>query len=86
MAYQSKVGRSKWLEPNLVDILRNPTARRVIIYPLSFTIDNSETLFELNIENREIAEKLKYRDYRVVKCLNDSSGFANFIAEEVKKL
>ncbi len=31
LAYQSKVGRSKWLEPNLVDVLRNPTNRRVLI-------------------------------------------------------
>ncbi len=68
LAYQSKVGKAKWLEPSLVDTLRNPTNRRVIIYPLSFTVDNSETLFELEIENREIRKNVKYRDYRVVEC------------------
>jgi len=79
LAYQSKVGNAKWLEPNLVDILRNPTNRRVIIYPLSFTIDNSETIFELGVENREIANKLKYIDYRVVECFNDDDEFVDFI-------
>lgn len=84
LAYQSKVGKAKWLEPNLVDILKNPTNRKVVIYPLSFTIDNSETLFELDIENREIAKELKYQDYRVVKCFNDSSGFVDFIQNIIK--
>ena len=42
-------------------------------YALAFTIDNSETLFEIAIEAREIAHKIKYEDFVVAKCLNDSS-------------
>ena len=83
LAYQSKVGSSAWLEPNLVDVLRNPTNRKVVIYPLAFTIDNSETLFELDIEHREIANKIKYEDYVVVSCMNSSEKFVNFIVERV---
>ncbi|TET87432.1 MAG: ferrochelatase, partial [Sulfurovum sp.] len=30
LVYQSKVGSSAWLEPNLVDVLRNPTHRKVL--------------------------------------------------------
>ncbi|RRS29980.1 MAG: ferrochelatase [Epsilonproteobacteria bacterium (ex Lamellibrachia satsuma)] len=84
LVYQSKVGSSAWLEPNLVDVLRNPTHRKVIIYPLAFTIDNSETLFELDIEHREIAEKIKYEEYIVAKCINDSDKFVEMIVEKVK--
>ena len=83
LAYQSKVGSSAWLEPNLVDVLRNPTNRKVVIYPLAFTLDNSETLFELDIEHREIANKIKYEDYVVVSCMNSSEKFVNFIVERV---
>jgi len=86
LAYQSKVGNAKWLEPNLVDVLKHNKNRKVVIYPLSFTIDNSETLFELNIENRELAKKWEYQDYRVVRCFNDSSNFVDFIADRVKRL
>lgn len=86
LAYQSKVGNAKWLEPNLSDMLRNPSHKKCIVYPLSFTIDNSETLFELDIEHREIAEKLKYEDYRLVGCLNDDDDFADFIADKVKSV
>jgi len=86
LVYQSKVGSSAWLEPNLVDVLRNPTHRKVLIYPLAFTIDNSETVFELDIEHREIADKIKYEDYVVSKCFNDSDKFVELIVEKVKAL
>jgi len=83
LVYQSKVGSSAWLEPNLVDVLRNPTHRKVLIYPLAFTLDNSETVFELDIEHREIAEKIKYEDYIVASCMNDSDKFTQFIVDKV---
>ena len=83
LVYQSKVGSSAWLEPNLADVLRNPTHRKVIIFPLAFTLDNSETVFELDIEHREIAEKLKYEDYVVAECMNESDKFIQLITERV---
>ena len=83
LVYQSKVGSSAWLEPNLVDVLRNPTHRKVLIYPLAFTLDNSETVFELDIEHREIADKIKYEDYIVAKCMNDSDSFVQLIVDRV---
>ena len=52
---------------------------------MAFTIDNSETLFELDIEHREIANKLKYDDYIVVECMNDSDKFVDLIVNRVSK-
>jgi ferrochelatase len=86
LAYQSKVGKGKWLEPNLLDTLRNSRSKKVLILPLSFTIDNSETIFELDIEAREIAEKLKYDEFIVVQCPNDDDNFAEFIYEKISNL
>jgi ferrochelatase len=86
LVYQSKVGSSSWLEPNLVDILRNPYHRKVVIYPLAFTLDNSETVFELDIEHREIAQKIKYDDYIVVSCMNSSKKFVDLIVQKVVSL
>ena len=83
LVYQSKVGSSAWLEPNLVDVLRNPTHRKVLIYPLAFTLDNSETVFELDMEHREIADKIKYEDYIVAKCMNESDKFVQVIVDRV---
>ena len=86
LVYQSKVGNDDWLEPNLVEVLRNPTHRKVVIFPLAFTLDNSETVFELDIEHREIAEKIKYDDYIVAKCMNSSDKFVNLIVDRVSKV
>jgi ferrochelatase len=86
LVYQSKVGNDDWLEPNLVDVLRNPTHRKVLIFPIAFTVDNSETVFELDIEHREIAEKIKYDDYIVAKCMNSSDKFVDLIVDRVSKV
>jgi len=83
LAYQSKVGSAAWLEPNLTDWLRHPKNLKVLVVPIAFTIDNSETLFELEIEHRAIAEKIGYDDYRVVRCPNDGDDFARFISEKI---
>ena len=83
LVYQSKVGSSAWLEPNLVDVLRNPRHRKVLIFPLAFTLDNSETVFELDIEHREIAQKLKYEAYLVAECMNESEKFVELIVDRV---
>ncbi|MDQ7047443.1 MAG: ferrochelatase [Sulfurovum sp.] len=83
LVYQSKVGSSAWLDPNLVDVLRTPRHRKVVIFPLAFTVDNSETVFELDIEHREIADKIKYEDYVVASCMNDSDKFVDLIVSKV---
>jgi ferrochelatase len=75
LAYQSKVGPLAWLTPSLERMLEEIKNRRVLIYPISFTIDNSETLFELDIEYREEAEKLGFEYYKVCRCPNDSESF-----------
>ena len=84
LAYQSKIGNAAWLEPNLADLLRRPENLKVLIFPLAFTVDNSETLFELDREHREIAEKIGYEDYRVAACPNDGEDFADFIARKIE--
>ena len=83
LVYQSKVGSGTWLEPNLVDVLRKPQHLNVLVYPIAFTIDNSETIFELDIEHREIAEKIGYEAYKVAKCPNDSDAFVEYIVAQI---
>ncbi|MGE0050602.1 MAG: ferrochelatase [Arcobacter sp.] len=84
LAYQSKVGPLKWLEPSLEDMLKNFKDENVIIYPISFIVDNSETDFELDIEYREIAHKLGISEYKVCRCVNDSDEFIEAIKDIIK--
>lgn len=87
LAYQSKLGPMKWIGPSLEETLTKISSvnKKVIIYPISFTIDNVETLFELDIEYREVAQKLGVDSYGVVPCLNDSEDFARVIADIIEE-
>ncbi len=86
LAYQSKVGPLKWLEPSLEDTMKKVRNRGVVIYPVAFTIDNSETDFELEIEYREIAEELGFKNYLVCECVNDHPLFVEALEEIYKKM
>jgi ferrochelatase len=81
IAYQSKLGPVKWLEPSLEDKLKSLTCKKVIISPISFTIDNSETEFELCIEYKKIAKNLNFTEYLVAKCPNDDNAFVKFLIQ-----
>jgi ferrochelatase len=81
LAFQSKLGPVKWLEPSLDKKLEELKGGDVVIYPISFTIDNIETDFELDIEYREFAEKIGIESYEVIKVQNDSEEFVKFILE-----
>lgn len=86
LAYQSKVGPMKWLEPSLESMLNTLTKKKVIIMPIAFTIDNSETDFELSIEYAEIAHELGFTEYRVCRCPNDHPLFVQTIKELFEKM
>jgi len=83
LAYQSRVGPMRWLEPSLHDVLQGLAGERVIVYPLSFTIDNSETDLELAIEYKELAHGFGLLDYRVCPVQNDSDLFVEFLAARI---
>lgn len=84
LAYQSKVGPMKWLEPALDKELEKYKGEKVLIYPIAFIIDNSETDFELSIEYKEEADKIGIKSYKVCKCLNDSERFIEAIKDITK--
>ncbi|QOP45537.1 ferrochelatase [Sulfurimonas paralvinellae] len=86
LAYQSKVGRMEWLTPSLEDKLASVRNRGVVIFPVAFTIDNSETDFELDVEYREIAKEMGFKEYRVAKCPNDSALFVDALVEIYDKM
>lgn len=79
LCYQSKVGPVKWIGPYTDSVIKSLAPSNMIIYPLSFTIDNSETKYELAIQYAELAKSLGIKEYLVCECLNDSDLFVEFI-------
>lgn len=80
LAYQSRLGPLEWIRPYLDDKLKALKKKKVIIFPIAFTVDNSETEFELEIEYREIAEELEFEEYRVAKAPNSHPEFVKCIS------
>lgn len=79
LCYQSKLGPVKWLEPSTGDTLAH-LKNKALVYPISFCIDCSESVFELEIEYRKVAKE----DYKVVTCANDSEDFMSFILAKLE--
>lgn len=65
VSYQSRVGPMEWIGPNTEDEIEKAGRDKVplIIVPIAFVSEHSETLVELDIEYREIAEKAGVPSY-----------------------
>jgi ferrochelatase len=86
LCYQSRSGPGRWLGPSLHEALQSLAANqseRVLVVPISFVSDHVETLHELNIEARELAQRLCIQSFHVMKGLNDSPKFIHALADLV---
>ncbi|ASJ02030.1 ferrochelatase [Thermococcus profundus] len=67
IAFQSKFGKGEWLGPDVPEVLerlKGEGVEEVLVYPLSFLVENIETLYELDVEYKEVADKLGLKYYR----------------------
>jgi ferrochelatase len=88
LCYQSKVGTAKWLAPSMHETIERLAAegrRHMLIVPISFVSDHVETLHEIAIEHRKIAERLGIADFLLMPGLNDSPRFIGALAKLVRK-
>jgi len=86
LAFQSRAGPVKWLEPSTGDKLKELASlghKEVMMIPLSFVSDHIETLHEIDIEYREEAHKLGITDFRRMESLNSSPTFIRCLSELV---
>lgn len=84
--FQSKVGPAKWLEPatdTMIEDLASQGKKHLLIIPISFVSDHVETSFELDIEYRHVADKVRIENYIVMKGLNDSQLFIDALYDLV---
>lgn len=88
LCYQSKVGPGKWLEPStekMIERLAAKNKKQLLVVPISFVSDHIETLFELDIEYREVADSLGIENYIVMQGLNDSDTFVGALEDIVTR-
>ncbi len=86
VTYQSKVGRRKWLEPSTEHKLMelgNAKTPAVVVIPISFVSEHSETLYELDIMLKEIALEAGVGAYYRVPTFNDFDRYIQTLKEVV---
>ena len=87
IAFQSRLGPVKWLQPSLPDKLRELSKRGappLVIVPVSFVSDHIETLYELDIQHLEIARDLGFTVYERAPALNTRPDFIEALAELIR--
>ena len=85
VCYQSRVGRLEWIGPSLDEALEivSKTNRAAVIVPISFVSEHSETLVELDIEYKKLAEKNGCSFYKRVPALGIEENFIKGLTELV---
>ncbi|MCZ6844513.1 MAG: ferrochelatase [Alphaproteobacteria bacterium] len=83
--YQSRVGPLEWIGPSTEDEIRRAGAEglAVVIVPLAFVSEHSETLVELDIEYRQIADAIGVAGYHRVPTVSISQPFIAGLARLV---
>ncbi len=86
LCYQSRVGPLEWLGPYTEDVIREKAtqgAKQVLVYPIAFVSDHSETLYELGMTYGDIARAHGIAHYRVCPALNDDPGLIQALRQLV---
>ncbi len=81
VSYQSKLGPIRWLEPSTEEVLKKLPSRgveEVVVVPVSFTAENSETLYEIDVYYKGLAREagikrfvrvpVPYKSHRWMDC------------------
>jgi ferrochelatase len=83
VAFQSRVGRAKWIEPytdRVLAELPQRGIRRIAVMCPAFVADNLETLEEIGIEGRETFLEAGGERYKLIPCLNARPGWVDVLA------
>jgi ferrochelatase len=88
LSYQSRFGRSQWLEPytdaTILRLAREKVENLLVMMP-GFSADCIETLEENGIENRRLFLDNGGENFAVVPCLNDSPEGMQVIGDIVTR-
>ena len=85
--YQSRVGPMKWIGPSTDDEIRRAghDGVPVVVVPIAFVSEHSETLVELDIEYRELATEAGVPYYGRVPTVGTNADFLDGLARLVRQ-
>ena len=77
LSYQSRVGPLKWIGPSTENIIveNSKLGKHIVLVPIAFVSEHSETLVELDIEYKELADKNGCKNYSRVPALGTNVNY-----------
>jgi len=87
LSYQSRVGPLKWIGPSTENVIieNSKIGKHIVLVPIAFVSEHSETLVELDIEYKEIADANGCKNYTRVPALGINEDFIKAISELIIK-
>ncbi|HEU0154536.1 MAG TPA: ferrochelatase, partial [Stellaceae bacterium] len=87
LCYQSRVGPLAWLEPATEAEIRRAGAEKMplVVAPIAFVSEHSETLVELDLDYRKLAEESGVPSYRRVATVGTEPRFIAALAALVMR-
>ena len=83
ISYQSRVGPLKWIGPSTDDIITKYSKEKkgIVIVPIAFVSEHSETLVELDIEYERLARKNGCKNYTRIEALGVNKNFIQSLSD-----
>ena len=87
LSYQSRVGPLKWIGPSTENIIieNSKIGKHIVLVPIAFVSEHSETLVELDIEYKEIADANGCKNYTRVPALGTNADFIKAMSDLIIK-
>ena len=83
LSYQSRVGPLKWIGPSTEDIIieYSKKGKHLVIVPIAFVSEHSETLVELDIEYEKLARNNGCKNYTRIEALGTNKHFIQSLSD-----
>jgi ferrochelatase len=85
LSYQSRVGPLKWIGPSTEDVIKEEAKKNkiIIVVPVAFVSEHSETLVELDIEYKKLATENGSKQYIRVPTVGVEENFINSLKSSI---
>ncbi len=83
LSYQSRVGPLKWIEPSTEEVIvqNSKLNKHLVIVPIAFVSEHSETLVELDIEYEKLAKTNGCTNYTRIEALGVNESFIDGLSD-----
>jgi len=85
LSYQSRVGPLKWIEPSTETVIKDEAKKHkiIIVVPVAFVSEHSETLVELDIEYEKLAVEKGSKEYIRIPAVTCNQNFINSLKSSI---